>query len=389
MTLNLRAALIAVAFCLAASTAALAQGADLIVEKKTFELPSYATVGGETIKNVKIGWEAAGTLNADKSNAILIIHFFSGTSHAFGKYAASDRAPGYWDSIIGPGKAIDTNKYYVISSDNLVNLNTKDPRVVTTGPATINPDTGKPYGMKFPVVTFKDFINVQKALVESLGVRRLKAVVGSSGGGFQTFEWAASYPEMVERIVSIIATPAADLYLIAWLGTWAEPVLRDPKWNGGDYYDKEPPLDGLKTAFKVATLHAFHYEWADKTFTAGPAEDGKDPGKAFGNKFKVETALDQLVGARAATVDANHFLYLVKANQLASADASKIKTPALIINTPTDAIFLPGRVEEAVKKIAANGTPVETAQVTGPNGHWNGVFFIGQAAEKIRAFLDK
>src|SRR5262249_20831901 len=107
---------------------------DLIVEKKTFELPSYTTAAGAVIKNVKIGWEAAGALNADKSNAILITHFFSGTSHAFGKYAASDKAAGYWDGIIGPGKAIDTNKYYVLSSDTLVNLNVNAPNVVTTGP---------------------------------------------------------------------------------------------------------------------------------------------------------------------------------------------------------------------------------------------------------------
>ena len=104
---------------------AMAQSGDLIVEKKTFELPSYTTVAGETIKNVKIGWQAAGTLNADKSNAILITHFFSGTSHAFGKYAPTDNLPGYWDAIIGPGKAVDTNKYYVLSSDTLVNLNVK------------------------------------------------------------------------------------------------------------------------------------------------------------------------------------------------------------------------------------------------------------------------
>jgi homoserine O-acetyltransferase/O-succinyltransferase len=150
-----------VVFALALPLGAAAQTGDLIVEKKTFEMPSYTTTGGVTIKNVKIGWEAAGTLNADKSNAILVTHFFSGTSHAFGKYATSDAVPGYWDAIIGPGKAIDTNKYYVISSDTLVNLNAKAPNVVTTGPASINPDTGKPYGMSFPVVSIKDFVNVQ------------------------------------------------------------------------------------------------------------------------------------------------------------------------------------------------------------------------------------
>ena len=134
---------------------------DLLVEKKTFELPTYTTAGGKTIKNVRIGWEAYGKLNADKSNAILVPHFFSGTSHAAGKYKPDDKAAGYWDSIIGPGKAIDTNTYYVISADTLVNLNFKDPNVVTTGPASINPETGKPYGLTFPIVTIRDFVNVQ------------------------------------------------------------------------------------------------------------------------------------------------------------------------------------------------------------------------------------
>jgi homoserine O-acetyltransferase/O-succinyltransferase len=361
---------------------------DLIVEKKTFELPRYETVAGDTIKNVRIGWEAAGTLNGDKSNAVLITHFFSGSSHAFGKYSASDAGAGYWDGIIGPGKPIDTSKYYVISSDTLVNFNAKAPNVVTTGPATINPDTGKPYGMTFPVVSIKDFVRVQKALIDSLGITRLR-VVGASMGGLQAYEWAASYPDMVERIVAAISTPAADLYLTAWLGAWAEPVRLDPKWNGGDYYGRDEPLAGIRTGLKVATLHAFHYEWADKAFHGGPAEAGKDPKTALANRFKVETELEDLIAQRAAVVDANQFLYLVKANQLASADISRIKAPVLAIATPTDALFPPARVAQAVEKIAANGIPVETAQVTGPNGHWNGVLAIAQASEKIRAFLER
>jgi homoserine O-acetyltransferase/O-succinyltransferase len=167
-------ALVLATFFLLAPVASNAQSADIIVEKKTFEMSSYTTVAGQTIKFVKIGWESAGTLNADKSNAILITHYFSGTSHAFGKYTATDKVAGYWDAIIGPGKAIDTNKYYVFSSDTLVNLNTKMPNVVTTGPATINPDTGKPYGLSFPVVSIKDFVRVQKALIDSLGIKKLK-----------------------------------------------------------------------------------------------------------------------------------------------------------------------------------------------------------------------
>src|SRR3954469_24866503 len=262
-------------FVLVAPTLAIAQTGDLIVEKKTFEMPSYTTAAGATIKSVKIGWEAAGTLNADKSNAILITHFFTGTSHAFGKYSADDKVAGYWDSLIGPGKAIDTNKYYVISSDTLVNLNVKAPNVVTTGPASINPDTGKPYGMSFPVVSIKDFVNVQKALVESLGIRKLKAVAGASMGGLQVYEWAASYPDMVERIVAVIGTTGGDPFLIAWLDIWGQPIRLDPNWNKGDYYDKTPPTEGLKAALKIVTVHANQWEWAARTFGLAPAEEGK------------------------------------------------------------------------------------------------------------------
>jgi homoserine O-acetyltransferase len=382
MRARYRAAAAAALLVLALPLAATAQTADLIVAKQTFELPRYTTVGGQTIRNVRIGWEAAGTLNADKSNAILITHFFSGTGHAFGKYAAGDAAPGYWDAIIGPGKAIDTNKYYVLSSDTLVNLNAKAPNVVTTGPASIDPDTGKPYGMRFPVVSIKDFVDVQKALIESLGIRKLKAVIGASMGALQAYEWAASHPDMVERIVAVIGTPGADPYLIGWLDLWAEPIRLDPKWNNGDYYDKEPPLAGLTAALKIVTLHANHWEWAVKT-QGGPAEQGRDPGKALSNKFKIEATLENAAAARARIADANHFLYLVKANQLASADPAKIKAPALVLYSPTDLVFHAPLVEEAAKKIAG----AETGTIAGPNGHLNGVLAITQAADRISAFL--
>jgi homoserine O-acetyltransferase len=383
--IRIRTVVFALAVALAPAMA-VAQTADLIVEKKTFEISAYTTAAGDTIKNLKIGWQAAGTLNADKSNAILITHFFSGTSHAFGKYAASDKTAGYWDSIIGPGKVIDTNKYYVLSSDTLVNLSAKPP-VITTGPATINPDTGKPYGMSFPVVSIKDFVNVQKALVESLGIRKLKAVMGASMGALQAYEWAASYPDMVERIIPVIGTTGGDAFLIAWLDIWAQPVRLDPNWNKGDYYDKQPPADGFKAALKIVTLHANQWEWAAKTFGLAPAEEGKDPAKAMDNRFKIEAALDAAAGARAPASEAHHFLYLIKANQLANADPAKIKAPALILNSPTDLVFQAPQVEETVKNISAGGAKVETGQLLGPNGHLNGVLGIAQAGEKIKAFL--
>ncbi|MFL5209831.1 MAG: homoserine O-acetyltransferase, partial [Microvirga sp.] len=265
MTLLVR---IAVGIALTLAAASAQAQSDLIVEKKTFELPHYTTAGGATIKGVKVGWESYGELNADRSNAILVTHFFSGTSHAAGKYKPEDRAPGYWDPIIGPGKAIDTNRYFVISSDTLVNLSPKDPNVVTTGPATIDPATGKPYGLAFPVVSIRDFVNVQKALLDSLGIRKLKAVVGASMGALQAYEWAVAYPEMVDRIVPVIGAAGGDAYLGAWVEVWGAPIRLDPKWKGGAYDPQDPPKEGLAAALKVVTLHAQGPEWAAKNFGA-------------------------------------------------------------------------------------------------------------------------
>jgi homoserine O-acetyltransferase len=361
----------------------------LVVEKKVFELPSYTTQGGSTIKNVRIGWESYGTLNAEKSNAILVTHFFSGTSHAAGKYRETDAVAGYWDPVIGPGKAIDTDKYFVISSDTLVNLNANTPNVVTTGPASVNPDTGKPYGMSFPVVSFRDFVNVQKALLDSLGIQKLKAVVGASMGALQAFEWAAAYPERVERIVPVIGAAGSDPFLIAWLDVWGQPIRLDPKWNGGDYYGKEPPNAGLTAALKVVSLHANQAEWATQTFGDAPAASGKPPKAAFENQFKIQATLDQASSARATGADANNMLYLIKANQLADVDPAGIKVPTLLISSPTDLVFPQARIDRTATAIASNGTFVERATVTGPNGHLNGVLHIQQAGPVIANFLGR
>jgi homoserine O-acetyltransferase len=270
-----------------------------------------------------------------------------------------------------------------------VNLNAKQSNVVTTGPASINPDTGKPYGMSFPVVSIKDFVRVQKALIDSLGIKKLKAVVGLSMGGLQAYEWAQSYPESVERIVPVVATATAEPFLIAWMDLWAQPIRLDPKWNNGDYYGKESPLDGLKAALKIVTLQANGWEWARKTFGTAPAQEGKDPAKAFTNDFKINAFLDQAAVARVAFADANHFLYLCKAIQLTAVEPANIKVPALVLYAPTDQIFAESSVQETIQKIGATGGSVESATLVGPNGHLNAITEIGQAASKITAFLGK
>lgn len=373
-----------------------ASAQELMVEKQVFTLPSYTTQGGRTLKDVKVGWESYGTLNADKSNAVLICHFFSGNSHAAGKYAAADAAPGYWDAIIGPGKAIDTNKYFVLSSDTLVNLNTGDPKTTTTGPASVNPDTGKPYALDFPVVTVGDFVNVQKALVESLGIRRLALVAGPSMGSLQTFEWAASHPQMVGKAMPVIGAGEADAQLIAWLDVWAAPILVDQNWNKGDYYGKTPPHAGLAKALTAVTLQANHGDWANATFGRRPAKEGEDPARALGNRFQVQSILDNAGEARAKVSDANHFLYLVKANQLFAAGgksladaATKIKAPVLLITQPRDLVFTADTVNHTADTLKKGGVDLTHVLIQGSRGHLDGVISMKQAEGAIRAFLEK
>lgn len=365
------------------------------VEKKVFTMPSYTTVGGQTIKHVRVGYETYGTLNPAKDNVVLIAHFFSGNSHAAGKYTPTDAAPGYWDGIIGSGKPIDTDKYFVISSDTLVNLNVKDPNTITTGPATINVDTGKPYGMSFPIMTIRDFVNVQKALLDSLGIRKLRAVTGASMGALQSFEWAAAYPDMVERIIPVIGAAELSGYAIGWANIWAAPILLDPKWNKGEYYGKDEPIEGLTQALKIVTLHARHYGWAAKTFGRKWAAPDKDPARSWEHKFAIEDTLDRVAAARAKVSDANSFLYLVKANQLFVAGHKgsleeglrDVKAKVLLVPASSDLLLFPDYSKQVMDILKKHGKAVQYFEIEGDGGHLDGVLAIAKAGEVIRKFL--
>ena len=196
---------------------------DGLVDKKLFTIPSFTTMGGEVIKNVRFGYETYGHLNANKDNAIVILPYFGGTGHAAGKFAETDQAPGYWDSIIGAGKPVDTDKYFVIAGDGLINQAIKDGHTVTTGPASIDPSTGKPYGMRFPILTVRDLVTAQKALVDSFGIKKLHAVMGLSMGGVQSFEWAAVFPDSSDRVIPVVGSAEADGYFMRIWTSGARP----------------------------------------------------------------------------------------------------------------------------------------------------------------------
>jgi homoserine O-acetyltransferase/O-succinyltransferase len=369
------------------------QAYDGAVEKKSFTLPSYTTVGGKTLRDVRVGYETYGTLNAAGDNAIFVPHFFTGTSHAAGKYKPTDAAPGYWDAIVGAGKPIDTDRYFVISADTLTNVNTKDPNVVTTGPATIDPSTGKPYGMTFPVIAYRDTVRVHKALVDSLGVKKLHAVAGASGGSIQAMEWAALYPDFVPRVVHVIG-PGFEItpYILEMVDIWMLPIRLDPRWNKGDYYGKDEPLDGVGQALTLVTYTTRHFGWAEKTFGYKWADQARDPGQSMDNRFAIEDTLIKGGAARAKTADANSLIYTARQNQLyrlTDDEVKGMKARILFMPARSDLVFPPALAERAAARYRAQGGSAEVVVIEGDGGHLDGLLNIAPQGEAIRAFLAK
>ena len=368
----------------------------MLVEKQHFTTKDFTTVSGVTLEQVDIGWESYGKLNANKDNVILITHYFSGTSHAAGKYKADDALPGYWDAIIGPGKAIDTNKYYVISSDTLVNANWHDENVITTGPASTNPKTGKPYGLDFPVVTITDFVNVQKRLLDSLGITKLHAVMGASMGSFQALEWATRYPDKVERLIHVIGAATMDAWTVAALEKWALPIRLDKNWQQGNYYGKQRPLDGLAATMLNITQDAMHPIIYNASF---PDFNVLDEGalKDIRTLPKLNQVLAQRAMARAKTQDANHVLYLVRASQLFTAGMQSDLTTALknvsaktlLLPATNDLLLRPENMRTVVDTMKAAGKDVEISEIEGGWGHLDGLFSIAPKAQLISEFLEE
>jgi homoserine O-acetyltransferase len=251
--------------------------------------------------------------------------------------------------------------------------------------------------MSFPLVTIRDFVNVQKALADSLGIKKFHAVMGASMGGLQSYEWAASYPEMVGKLVPVIAAADPGPWLNAWLNVWASPILVDPNWNKGDYYGKAEPVEGLKIGAQDRLAARQSLALGGKGSGPRLGRRGQGSAAAYDNKFKIEATLEAAGAARAAMSDANHFLYLVKANQTfipgggktPAEGIRKIKAPTLILYAPGDQVFAADWVKATAEAIKANGVAVETAEIAGNFGHLNGVLALKPHEARIAEFLAK
>ena len=359
MTLFVKMA-VGIALTLAAASAQ-AQS-DLIVEKKTFELPAYTTAGGATIKGVKVGWESYGELNADRSNAILVTHFFSGTSHAAGKYKPTRtgrRAIGTRSSV--PARrsirtAISSSRRTrsSISARRTQTSSRPDRRRSTRRPAS-------PTACAFPVVSIRDFVNVQKALLDSLGIRKLKAVVGASMGALQAYEWAVAYPDMVDRIVPVIGAAGGDAVsrrLGRGLGR-ADPPRSEVE---GRRLRPARPAEGGPRGGPEGRRPCMPKGPNGRQRTSARRRPRKaripPPRSRTGSSSKPRSMRRARPGP--ASPMPTTCSTSCAANQLAAADPAKIKAPALIVYTPTDQVFRQEWIERTAAAIKANGTPVET-----------------------------
>ncbi len=360
-------------------------------QRAVFELPRYTTTSGRTLKDVRIGYEFYGTLNAARDNAILICHYFTGNAHAAGRYEDSDPLPGWWDGIIGPGKTLDTDRYFVICTDVLCCIRMFDGHAVTTGPSTINPETGEYYGLDFPIPSMSDFVHVQKALLDHLGIERLVAVAGPSSGSMQAIQWAVEYPDMVSRVLAVISAGLkAHPYSRCIVECWAAPIQVDAAWKKGAYDPKEQPMTGLIETIRLTFVTAVSHAFVARAYGDAWADPQRDPLAALDNEYRAHASIGTIASVGAVQCDANHFLYMARTCNAydVTARIGEAKAKFLFLPAESDLLFLPFMSEEAVEQIRAAGGRAELVMLKGSGGHLDGLNVIAQARQPIVDFLN-
>src|SRR5437763_290979 len=276
----------------------------MIVETNSVRFDSVLLDSGQILSQVDVAYETYGELNAARSNAILVLHAFSGDAHAAG--INHEGKPGWWDNMIGTGKGFDTTRYFVICANVLGGCRG------TTGPSSINPETGCPYAMAFPVITIGDMVRLQKMLVDWFGIQRLLTVSGGSMGGMQALEWAVEYPEQVVSAIPIASTARHSAQQIAFNEVGRQAIMADLDWNGGNYYGKQPPARGLAVARMVGHITYMSDESMREKF-GRRLRDKENFSFGFDVDFEVERYLRYRGSQFVNRFDANSYLFITKA----------------------------------------------------------------------------
>ncbi len=362
----------------------------MVVETRSAQFESIPLDSGATLAPVEIAYETYGHLNAAKSNAILVTHAFTGDAHAAGISHETGK-PGWWDNMIGPGKAFDTDRYFVICSNVLGGCQG------TTGPGAKNPATGRPYAMSFPVITIRDMVRLQRMLVQSLGIERLLGVAGGSMGGMQALEWAVTYPEMVLSVIPIATTWRHSAQQIAFNEVGRQAIMADPDWSDGNYYDtNKPPARGLSIARMVGHITYMSDESMREKFGRRLREKEKF-GFDFGVDFEVESYLRYRGNQFVSRFDANSYLYITKAEDYFDltngsgrlADAFRdVGTRFLVISFTSDWLYPSYQSQEIVRVLRRMNGDVAYCDLQSNYGHDAFLVDIAEQTELVRGFLD-
>jgi homoserine O-acetyltransferase/O-succinyltransferase len=360
----------------------------MVVEVKKAVFDSLSLDNGATLSPVVVAYETYGRLNDTRSNAILVLHAFSGDAHAAGISPETGK-PGWWDSMIGPGKAFDTDKYFVICSNVLGGCRG------TTGPGSINPVTGKRYAMTFPGITITDMVRLQKMLIDSLGIRKLLSVSGGSMGGMQALQWAVAYPDSIESAIPIATTACHSAQQIAFNEVGRQAILFDPDWNEGNYYDGKPPARGLAVARMVGHITYMSDESMRQKF--GRRLRSKDKfGFDFSVDFEVESYLRYRGGEFVNRFDANSYLYITKAmdyfdlangGQSLAAVFESTRARFLVISFTSDWLYPSYQSVEIVRALRSRNVDVAYCELPSNYGHDAFLVEVGEQTELIRGFL--
>lgn len=348
---------------------------------------------GATLGPVTVAYETYGRLNAERSNAILICHALSGSAHAAGYHSPEDRKPGWWDECIGPGKAFDTDRFFVICSNVVGSC------YGSTGPASINPTTGEPYGLSFPVVTVGDMVRAQCKLIEHLGIDQLLCVAGGSMGGMQVLEWAAHHADRVKAVIPLATTAHHSPMLIAFSEVGRQAIYADPNWNNGNYYTAgKKPDAGLAVARMVGHITYLSEASMHQKF-GRRLRQLERYGYEFETEFEIESYLKYNGNSFTRRFDANSYLYVTKAmdyfdlaqptGSLVAAFAAAEAVKFLVVSFTSDWLYPSYHSKELVTALTVAGADVTYLDIQSTWGHDAFLLEVETMTRLLGSFLDR
>jgi homoserine O-acetyltransferase len=356
----------------------------------TFNAP-FQLESGYTLESVTLAYKTYGTLNKALDNAVFVCHALSGSAHLAFESDEESKKVGWWNDMVGPGKGIDTNKFFVICSNTLGSC------LGSTGPHSINPKTNSPYGLSFPIITIKDMVNAQKKLCDQLGINQLKAVIGPSMGGMQALQWAISYPDYVEQCALIATASKLSPQAMAFSAVGRHSITADPNWKTGQYDKDTVPETGLGIARMIGHITYLSEESMNKKF-GRKLQEKNDYNYSFDTEFQIESYLKHQGDKFVKQFDANSYLYLSKAVSYFDLDKSygslekaleNISADVLILSISSDWLYPTEQSKDIAHILMKQNKQISFCEIDSDYGHDSFLIEVQKFAAVIKPFLEK